>query len=513
MYAYPLPAEHAFTVEGQALFPVGRNDNWDVLLLANSRVFAAVVNRFTAQHKYHGYLNSIYVRDLELSDLAPRAERIVELLREIDTSNEISPVFTVASGDRRLGLRASLADQARLSIRASEANRLREEADEEIERRLGASVDRSESPPYDVNYLEAFFNESAADEVQLRVANLLMWCVGVAFGRWDIRMAHDASLIPALQGPFERLPRVAPGGLVGPDGLPATPDRIASEAWLRARPDAITLPEPGSFEGPESVTAAEYPIEVAWDGILVDDPGHPRDILAKVREVLAYVYGGTERAREIEEEALGILQAGARTPRTLRDWFRTQKATELGKTFFDFHIQRYSKSRRKAPIYWRLTSNPGRGQADYSVWLYYHRLTGDTLWQVLTRYVGPKRELEARRLEDLRRSRESAGGGERSRIEKEIEGKLQLLEELDWFEARLRALAERGYAPDLDDGVIINLAPLHELVPWKEPEQVWKKLEKGDYDWARLAMKYWPDRVREKCREDRSLAIAHGMER
>jgi hypothetical protein len=37
-------------------------------------------------------------------------------------------------------------------------------------------------------------------------------------------------------------------------------------------------------------------------------------------------------------------------------------------------------------------------------------------------------------------------------------------------------------------------------------------LEKGDYDWAHLAMAYWPDRVREKCETDKSLAIAHDLE-
>jgi transposase InsO family protein len=31
-----------------------------------------------------------------------------------------------------------------------------------------------------------------------------------------------------------------------------------------------------------------------------------------------------------------------------------------------------------------------------------------------------------------------------------------------------------------------------------------------DYDWAHLAMNYWPERVREKCKTDKSLAIAHG---
>ena len=37
-------------------------------------------------------------------------------------------------------------------------------------------------------------------------------------------------------------------------------------------------------------------------------------------------------------------------------------------------------------------------------------------------------------------------------------------------------------------------------------------LNEGDYDWAHLAMNYWPDRVREKCKTDKSLAIAHGLE-
>jgi hypothetical protein len=37
-------------------------------------------------------------------------------------------------------------------------------------------------------------------------------------------------------------------------------------------------------------------------------------------------------------------------------------------------------------------------------------------------------------------------------------------------------------------------------------------MARGDYDWAHLAMNYWPDRVREKCKKNKSLAIAHGLE-
>ena len=43
-------------------------------------------------------------------------------------------------------------------------------------------------------------------------------------------------------------------------------------------------------------------------------------------------------------------------------------------------------------------------------------------------------------------------------------------------------------------------------------KDTWAKLEKGDYDWAHLAMRYWPARVREKCKTDKSLAIAHDLE-
>ena len=70
---------------------------------------------------------------------------------------------------------------------------------------------------------------------------------------------------------------------------------------------------------------------------------------------------------------------------------------------------------------------------------------------------------------------------------------------------------------NLNDGVIINFAPLWRLVPqhkaWqKECKKVWDKLVKGDYDWAHLAMHLWPERVVRKCQDHRSLAIAHGLE-
>jgi len=91
------------------------------------------------------------------------------------------------------------------------------------------------------------------------------------------------------------------------------------------------------------------------------------------------------------------------------------------------------------------------------------------------------------------------------------------------FVAELRAFHEEVawvaplWNPDLNDGVIINFAPLWRLVPQHKPWQkeckaCWDKLVAGDYDWAHLAMHLWPERVVPKCTTDRSLAIAHDLE-
>lgn len=44
---------------------------------------------------------------------------------------------------------------------------------------------------------------------------------------------------------------------------------------------------------------------------------------------------------------------------------------------------------------------------------------------------------------------------------------------------------------------------------WRESEKFWKALQAGEYDGSRTAMRYWPDRVLEKCKRNKSYAIAH----
>jgi hypothetical protein len=63
----------------------------------------------------------------------------------------------------------------------------------------------------------------------------------------------------------------------------------------------------------------------------------------------------------------------------------------------------------------------------------------------------------------------------------------------------------------LTDGVILNIGPLWELVPWNEPKKYWEELQEGKYDWSHIAYQLWPERVKEACKKNRSIAIAHGV--
>jgi hypothetical protein len=97
-------------------------------------------------------------------------------------------------------------------------------------------------------------------------------------------------------------------------------------------------------------------------GILVDDPGHKHDIVRLIEEVLVRV------------EIAG--------PSNVRRW--------LQREFFPFHLLRHSKSRRKAPIYWPLSTTSG----SYTLWLYYPSLTSQTLYTAINDFVEPSAQTQ-----------------------------------------------------------------------------------------------------------------------
>jgi hypothetical protein len=70
-------------------------------------------------------------------------------------------------------------------------------------------------------------------------------------------------------------------------------------------------------------------------------------------------------------------------------------------------------------------------------------------------------------------------GKEAKRLAKEVERQEDFLSELRDFEDKLRRAANLHLEPDLNDGVVLNIAPLHELVPWKEAKNYWEELLEG----------------------------------
>jgi hypothetical protein len=172
---------------------------------------------------------------------------------------------------------------------------------------------------------ELIIDNGQIDNRQL-TANLISYTVGCIFGRWDIRFATGEKQAPELPDPFAPLPVYSLGMLVE--------------------------------------TIDEYPLQISQDGILVDNPNYPDDIISRVRDVLEVIWG--DRAEAIEQETCEILGV-----KDLRDYFR--KPSNGG--FWTDHIKRYSKSRRKAPIYWLLQSS----KKNYAIWIYYHRLDKDIL--------------------------------------------------------------------------------------------------------------------------------------
>nr|WP_093191704.1 BREX-6 system adenine-specific DNA-methyltransferase PglX [Thiocapsa sp. KS1] len=201
----------------------------------------------------------------------------------------------------------------------------------------------------------------------------------------------------------------------------------------------------------------------------------------------------------------------------LRTWLRL-------KCFKDVHRTMYENR----PIHWPLSS----GQRTFVAWINIHRWDARTLRVLLADHLYPAARRIDGELADLRAAREGGKRRAAETAERRFALVMRWRDELAAFIADVEQCAERGapptdarcpvrerdalYAPDLDDGVMINSAALWPLLDpqWKDPKKWWKELAtasgKKDYDWSHLAMRYLPERVDAKCRQDPSLGVAHG---
>lgn len=266
--------------------------------------------------------------------------------------------------------------------------------------------------------------------------DLVSYLVGVAVGRWDVRIGRDPNLAPPQPGLFDPVPICSPGMLVGDDGLP------------------VVAAPPG------------YPIELPTLTVLLDEEGYPWDIESGVRRAAGAV---VDDADAILDEVEGILG------QPLRSYFRRR--------FFSDHLGRYSKSRRKAPIYWYL-SVPSRA---WGLWIYAPRLSREPLYAV-GREARRRLHLAGETIERARAEQSRVSGKALARLDKELTATERLSDELRAFAAEAERVAGLGWEPDLDDGMVLCAAPLAGLFPaWPEAAKERAKLKAGEYPWAKVS--------------------------
>jgi hypothetical protein len=282
------------------------------------------------------------------------------------------------------------------------------------------------------------------EELGRRAAELASYLVGCAFGRWDVRIGRDPTQAPEPQGLFDPISVCSPGQLTAPNGLPVSQAPVG------------------------------YPLQLPPGRMLVDEKGHAWDIETAVLNAADAMLD--EPARVIGE-MLHILGRSA-----VRDYMRKQ--------FFKDHLVRYSKSRRKAPLYWPLMV-PSK---NWGVWVYAPMLTRETLYTVALE-AGRRERLAGEAIVRLQREQLEGGTGLSARkVSEELDAEEKLGEELRRFRLEAERIAGLGWEPNLDDGIILCAAPLADLFQaWPEAKRARAELRKGMYPWATVAA--WADRL------------------
>lgn len=171
-----------------------------------------------------------------------------------------------------------------------------------------------------------------------------------------------------------------------------------------------------------------------------------------------------ERVRARLERDFGE-DGAAESLRELRQYVGRELGEWLRREFFKRHLRQF----KQRPIAWHLVS-PER---TFEAFILYHKLSRATLQTVRTRYAG--RLIDRLRGEQARareRKDEAAVGRLQLQIEdvEDLRGRLEAIERGDELKHRIRCRwkgeTETGrpgpYAPDIDDGVKVNIRPFQE---------------------------------------------------
>ena len=453
-----------FTVEGYAF----SNLNNCAAIVLNSFLDSIVgqyaLNLYTGQHKQTGNVNLLPMPDYATrqSDIERIVNAIIDIKRKWFSLDETNLEYhgLLAQMDLTDGIEAALdkmqqkltADYKRYTELVKENDDLwmdLADIDKDSEFRQTVNDYKNRRPYEELLSIDGASCQNVIDKKVL-AQEIVMELVGMAFGRWNTAYAKGEQAIPEFGDVF--------------DALPFMPVVSLGEAACPAQ------------------------LDVPTDGILTNNSDSSLCLATHVREVMHYLWA--DRADDMEYELCQLIDCKS---------LQAYLASPTG--FFDYHFKRYTKSRRKAPIYWLLASEDGT--VDY--WVYYPKLSKNTLPQLIIRLREQQEQLRTR----LNAALAAHDKTQESQIRAEQEQVEGMMDELN------RILAA-GYVPNHDDGVPVTAAPLLHLAasrPWRvECEKNMELLEKGDYDWSHLAMSMYPARVTQKAKKDWCMALTHGLE-
>jgi hypothetical protein len=443
----PFPENSIFSVKSSALFPKKPEDKFTLLALCNSSLFAYLFTVLDPlQHdRGVGYMSKLPIaqKALDSSILGLSAEESYDILRELDTGDEVSTIFI-----------KPWILQTLHGFTLSETPVTRHPFSKQFKRSSWPILNEARkitgSPEMPLKELaKRSFNRlqllgKRLEEIQEQVD-------GEVFDLYEISR-DDSDLI-------EHEVHLIQGGVETKN----TQNQVYDWAQIIDQTRRLL-----SYY-------IKRVIESDEDGIVPIDEMFPDNLIGKIRKLIAEDFG-KDNVYRIEQESREILG------KTLKDW--------VAQEYFDFHVSLYENR----PIFWQITSYQHGSSRNppgvFSCFVHYHKATHDTIPKIRAFYLERVKEALTREKEHLLRVLEAAratGDGLRiNRLSKVYENTQSRIDELDRFETALlavynprkdkkgipkkakwvdRAIAEvrdNGWKPIIDYGVRVNIEPLKE---------------------------------------------------
>lgn len=464
MDSHILKNGYFFSDEGLAFPYLSNNNSFIVLSYCNSILSQYLINLYCGEHKRTGYTNLLPMPDYEnkISDIEKIVKEIIEIKRHwfsLDETNleyrglisqiNINNSISKAIDSMQKALTADYEKYTELVRQNDDIWIDLANIEKNSDFRKTLNDYKTKRPYEELISIDNATNQNIIDK-KIIAQEIIQELVGMVFGRWDTAYAKGENKIPSFGDVFDALPFMPLVSL----------NKITSD----------------------------YPINIPEDGILVNDTDNPLNIASRVRDVMHYIW--PEYADDLEYELCQLTGC-----KSLQSYF------EQPNGFFEYHFKRYTKSRRKAPIYWLLSSEDG----SLEYWIYYPKLSKNTLPALIIKL---RNEMER-----LKSDLNAAQLTHNKQLENSIRGRQQQVENMM---AEITRIIDSGYVPNHDDGVPVTAAPLQKLIVhsgWSnECKNNFADLEKGEYDWSHLAMSLYPARVTSKAKKDWCLALTHGLE-